>query len=78
MLRSIIDNHQELYQLLQAQRSSTASNSLDKLSRLTMTEIDPICDFLSFFKNLTTSVEGDQEVTPYKYWPSLREIEIKQ
>lgn len=74
MLQSIIDSHQELYELLQS-RDNT--NAMDKLTCLSVQEMRHICDLLRVFKNLTTEIEGEKQVTIHKYWLSLREMKQK-
>lgn len=76
MLKSIYENHRELEQLLEAKElaSSRRENFVEKLTCLPIQELKPICEFLSFFKDMTTALEGDQKVTLHRVWPALREL----
>lgn len=75
MMNSIIDNHQDLFILLQTKdENQRLSNVLSKLTCLPMNEIKAICQLLVFFKHVTTAIEGDKYVTLHSYWPTILEM----
>lgn len=75
MLKSIYDNHEEVFQILTAKEDATRNKHLsDKITCLSMPDIKSMCDFLVIFKNMTTAIEGDQHVTLHKVWPVFREL----
>lgn len=79
MLKSIIDNYQDVYEMLQAkeQAISTKRDLLSKLTNLPINDLRAMCDFFVFFKNATLETEGDKNVTLHKVWPVLRELKKK-
>lgn len=39
-------------------------------------KLKELCEFLEFFKNITTAVEGDKYVTINNVWPTLRLLRV--
>lgn len=75
MLKSILENYEELKRLLQTKpENSHQSAAFDKLTSINLSELKAMCEFLVLFKNLTMEIEGDKCVTLHKYWPSLIEM----
>lgn len=75
MLKSIYDSYREIEQLLEEKEaSSRKSGIVDHITCLPITDLKCICDFLVFFKNMTTAFEGDKKVTLHRVWPALREL----
>lgn len=79
MLVSIRDNHVEIYDVLKTKEESGRNNRdlTEKITCLPIEKLNEICDFLVFFKNATTSIEGDKHVTLHRVWPVLRELRAK-
>lgn len=77
-LRSILDNYTEVYAALEAREDSSRNKSLtDKLTCLNIDTLKELCDFLGFFKEITTAIEGDRAVTLHRVWPVLRELRAR-
>lgn len=74
MLKSIYDNHGEVYEVLAAKQQATNKELCDKITCLPIDEIKHFCDFLLFFKNVTTTLEGENMVTMHRVWPAIREL----
>lgn len=79
MLQSIIENYTEVYNVLRAKEESNNKyrGLTDKITCLPIEKMKEICGFLKFFKDATTTVEGDKKVTLHKVWPILRELWAK-
>lgn len=79
MLKSISDNYNETFDVLSIKESTGRYNRevTDKITCLQPEKLKALCDFLVFFKNITTAIEGDKKVTLHRVWPTLREIRAK-
>lgn len=76
MLLSICENHTEVYSVLRSKEESNKNyrGLTDKITCLPIEKLKEICGFLQFFKDATTTIEGDKKVTLHKVWPILREL----
>lgn len=79
MLLSICQNHTEVYNVLRDKEESSRNHRglTEKITCLPIEKLNEICDFLKFFKDATTAIEGDKKVTLHKVWPILRELWAK-
>lgn len=60
MLKSIHDNHTEVYNILRDKEESSRNSQdlTEKITCLPVNKLKEMCDFLIFFKNATTAIEG--------------------
>lgn len=73
MLESIHTNYDQVYEILVEKEQVTGKDDLtDKITCLPKDKLKTICDFLAFFKEATTEIEGDKKITIHKVWPVLR------
>lgn len=78
-LMSIHDNYTEVFNVLQAKEDISRNNRglTEKITCLPIEKLKEISDFLQFFKDATTAIEGDKYVTMHKVWPILRALWAK-
>lgn len=79
MLESIENNRAEVYDVLRAKEETGRQNRnlTEKITCLPSNKLKDLCGFLSFFKSITTVIEGDKKVTLHRVWPVLRELRAK-
>lgn len=75
MLQSICSNHEQVFEVLSTKGDATNNDLTDKITCLPIDKMKSICDLLVFFKNVTTTIEGDKYVTINRVWPVLRKIQ---